>query len=83
MNLFFLVLARDEMHVDKKIEELKRLAVPYLIICGKRLNHPNVVYREPRGKFDAIKFGARFVPENVSVVVLNDARADKRSFNHV
>jgi len=80
MNLFFLVLARDERHVDKKIEELRRLGVPYLIVCGKRLNHPNVVYREPRGKFDAINFGARFVPENTDVVVLNDVDTKIHNF---
>jgi hypothetical protein len=80
MNLFFLALARDERHVDEKIEELKGLGVPYLIVCGKRLNHPNVVYREPRGKFDAINFGARFVPENADVVVLNDVDTKIHNF---
>jgi hypothetical protein len=72
MKLFFLILARDEKHVDEKIEELKRLNIPYLIVCGDRLNRPNVVYRGPRGKFDAINFGARFVPEDVDIVALND-----------
>lgn len=79
MKLFCLVLARDERHVDEKVEELKGLGVPYLIVCGKRLNYPNVVYREPRGKFDAINFGARFVPEGVDVVILNDV--DTRIYN--
>jgi hypothetical protein len=69
---FFLVLARDERHVDEKIEELKCLDVPYLIVCGAKLNHPNVVYREPKGKYDAINFGFRFIPEDVDVVALND-----------
>jgi hypothetical protein len=72
IKLFFLILARDEKHVDEKIEELRRLGVPYLIVCGNRMDRPNVVYRGPRGKFDAINFGARFVPENVEVVALND-----------
>jgi len=80
MKLFFLVLARDAKHVDKKVEELKRLGVPYLIVCGARLNHPNVVYREPRGKFDAINFGVRFVPENADVVVLNDVDTKIHNF---
>jgi hypothetical protein len=80
MKLFFLVLARDAKHVDKKVEELKRLGVPYLIVCGERLNHPNVVYREPRGKFDAINFGVRFVPENADVVVLNDVDTKIHNF---
>jgi len=79
MKLFFLVLARDERHVDEKVEELKDLGVPYLIVCGKRLNLPNVVYRKPSGKFDAINFGARFVPEEVDVVALNDV--DTKIYN--
>ena len=72
MKLFFLVLARDENYVDEKIEELKSLGVPYLIVCGKNLNHPNVLYRRPKGKYDAINFGARFVPKDADVVALND-----------
>jgi hypothetical protein len=71
-KLFFLVLAKDEKNVSEKIRELTNLGVPYLIICGKKLNHPNILYREPRGKFDAINFGAKFIPEFVDVVVLND-----------
>lgn len=72
MKLFFLVLARDEGGVDEKVEELQGLGVPYLIVCGKKLNYRNVVYREPKGKYDAINFGASFVPKNVDVVALND-----------
>ena len=72
MNPFFLVLARDEKYVDEKIEELKSLGVPYLIVCGGSINHPNVLYRKPKGKYDAINFGARFVPEQFNVVVLSD-----------
>jgi cellulose synthase/poly-beta-1,6-N-acetylglucosamine synthase-like glycosyltransferase len=72
MKTFFLVLARDQKHVNEKIEELKVLGVPYLIVCGQKLNHPNTVYREPMGKYDAINFGFRFVPEDTDVVILND-----------
>jgi cellulose synthase/poly-beta-1,6-N-acetylglucosamine synthase-like glycosyltransferase len=72
MKTFFLVLARDEKHVSEKIEELRVLGVPYLIVCGQRLNHPNMLYREPKGKYDAINFGFRFIPEDTDVVVLND-----------
>ena len=50
MKPFFLVLARDKKYVDAKIEELKSLGVPYLIVCGRSLNHPNVVYRKAKGK---------------------------------
>lgn len=79
MKLFFLVLARDESYVVEKIEELRRTGAPYLIVCGKRLNHPNVVYREPKGKFDAINFGVNFIPEDVDVVALNDV--DTKIYN--
>jgi hypothetical protein len=67
-----LVLARDEKHVDEKVGELKSLGVPYVIVCGKRLNHPNVVFREPKGKYDAINFGFRVIPQDTDVVILND-----------
>jgi len=77
---FFLVLARDERHVNEKIKELKSLGVPYLIVCGKKINHPNVVYREPRGKYDAINFGVEFVPGDVDVVVLNDVDTKIHNF---
>lgn len=80
MKPFFLVLARDKKHVNEKAEELKDLGVPYLIVCGKKLNHPNVVYCEPKGKYDAINFGARFIPEDVDLVVLNDVDTKIRNF---
>ncbi len=81
MSLFFLVLARDEKYVDKKIDELTRLAMPYLIVCGKKLNRPNVVYREPKGKSDAINFGLRFVPSKTDIVVLNDVDTEVHNFD--
>jgi cellulose synthase/poly-beta-1,6-N-acetylglucosamine synthase-like glycosyltransferase len=71
-RLFFLVLARDRTHVNEKIRELENLRVQYKIVCGERLNHPNVVYRAPKGKYDAINFGASLVPKDVDVVVMND-----------
>jgi len=70
--VFFLVLARDRSGVEKKAEELDGLGFPYLIVCGDKLNHPNVVYRRPVGKYDAINFGHKLVPHNASIVVLND-----------
>ena len=75
-----MVLARDEKYVDEKIEELKVLGMPYLIVCGRNLDHPNVVYREPRGKYDAINFGFRFIPEDTDVVILNDVDTKIRNF---
>jgi cellulose synthase/poly-beta-1,6-N-acetylglucosamine synthase-like glycosyltransferase len=80
MKTFFIVLARDEKHVEEKIEELKILGLPYLIVCGKNLDHPNVVYREPIGKYDAINFGFRFIPEDTDVVVINDVDTRIKNF---
>jgi UTP-glucose-1-phosphate uridylyltransferase len=56
VKLFFTVLARDKKHVDAKIREMENLGILYKTICGERLNHPNVVYRAPKGKYDAINF---------------------------
>lgn len=72
MKVFFVVLARDENFVKDKVKELTDLGVSYVIVCGERLNASNVVYRKPIGKYDAINFGASFVPQDVDVVALND-----------
>lgn len=72
MKAFFLVLARDENHIDTKIEELRNAGIPYLVVCGSRLNRENVVYRKAKGKYDAINFGLRLVPKDIDVVALND-----------
>ena len=52
--------------------ELEGMRASYIIVCGEVLNHPNVVYREARGKWDAINFGSRYIPTSTDVVVLND-----------
>lgn len=80
MKVFFLVFARDEAYVVEKISELKSLGFPYLIICGKNLSYPNVVFRECRGKYDAINFGFEFVPKDTEIVVLNDVDTKIRNF---
>lgn len=80
MKLFFIVLARDRTHVAEKIRELERLGVPYIIVCGERLNHPKVVYRAPKGKYDAINFGAKFLPKDVDTVVFNDVDTKIHNF---
>jgi hypothetical protein len=81
-NLFFIVLARDQRYVKEKIKELENMRVPYLIVCGERMNHPKVVYREARGKWDAINFASRFIPKDVDVVVLNDVDTRMHNFEH-
>jgi len=72
MRVFFIVLARDRSGVEKKARELDGLGFPYLIVCGDKVNHPNVVHREPLGKYDAINFGSNHLPEDVELVGLND-----------
>ncbi|MCW4023424.1 MAG: hypothetical protein NWF01_00100 [Candidatus Bathyarchaeota archaeon] len=71
-KVFFIVLARDRRHVRKKIEELNSMHVPFVVVCGERVRHPNIVYREAFGKWDAINFGAKFIPSQADVVVMND-----------
>jgi len=72
MRVFFLVLARDKSDVRKKAEELDRLRVPYLIVCGDKVDHPNCVHRKPLGKYDAVNFASSLIPEDVQIVGLND-----------
>ncbi len=55
------------------------MKVPFLIVCGEKVNHPNVVYRETMGKWDAINFGAKFVPKKSNVIVFNDV--DTKIYN--
>ena len=81
MKLFFLVLARDRKHVDHKISELETLGVPYKIVCGERLNYPNVVYRIPRGKYDAINFGVTLIPKDIDIIVMNDVDTTIHNFH--
>ncbi len=72
MKLFFLAYARDANHVLEKIDELDRLNVPYKIVCGEKIDHEKVVYRRPRGKYDAIDFSLGLIPRDTDVVVMND-----------
>jgi len=72
MEFFFVVFARDANHVFEKIGELERLKVPYVIICGERVNHSKVVYRPARGKYDAIDFSLNLIPRDAEIVVMND-----------
>ncbi len=65
--------------VKEKILELEQMDVPFLIVCGEKVNHPNVLYKRAIGKWDAINFGAKFVPADCSVIVLNDV--DTKIFN--
>lgn len=80
LKIFFLVLARDEKYVEQKVEELHGLGVPFLIVCGQKLDLPNLVYRAPKGKYDAINFGFGLIPSDTDVVALNDVDTRIRNF---
>lgn len=81
-NVFFIVPARSRKSVDEKIIELQKMKVPFVIVCGEKVNHPNVVYRANNGKWDAINFGASFVPKKAKVVALNDVDTEIHNFEH-
>jgi len=72
MKVFFIVLAREGSEVEKKARELDGLGFSYVIVCGEKVNHPNVVYREQKGKYDAINFAEKYVPEDAEIIGLND-----------
>jgi len=74
------VPARDSAYLETKIKELEELGYPYIIICGEKVNHSNVIFREPQGKYDAINFGSKFVPLDTDIVVLNDVDTEIHNF---
>jgi len=78
-EVFFIVPARTAQGVDSKIKELKMLGYPFVVVCGEKVNIPNVVHRERRGKYDAINYGARFLSSKTRIVCLNDV--DTKIFN--
>jgi hypothetical protein len=71
-KIFFVVLARDKTHVKEKIIELERLKVPYTIICGEKMDHPNIVYRPPKGKYNAINHSLSVIPRDTDIIIFND-----------
>jgi len=81
LRVFFIVLARDASFLDRKLFELQNLGYPYVVVCGEKVNRPYVVYRAPKGKYDAVNFGLRFVPEGVDVVALNDVDSEICDFD--
>ena len=77
---FVIVLARDLNGVHKKHIELQKLGLRHVIISGEPSQNDNVIYRAPRGKYDAINFGLKHVPEEAEIVALNDV--DTRIINY-
>jgi len=72
LSTWFLVSARDERYVKEKANELIQLGFPFTIVCGAKIDQPNVVVRPPRGKYDAINFGFSLVPKSFEITALND-----------
>ncbi|MEM3782988.1 MAG: hypothetical protein QXX32_05570 [Thermofilum sp.] len=68
--------------MDKKISELEEIGLPFLVVCGERVNHPAVVYREAKGKWDAINFGAKFIPKEADIIILNDVDTKIHNLMH-
>jgi hypothetical protein len=80
MNVFFLVLARDRGHVFEKIRELESFGFQYKIVCGEQLDHPNVIFQKPKGKYAAINFGINLVPNDTDIIVMNDVDTKIHNF---
>jgi cellulose synthase/poly-beta-1,6-N-acetylglucosamine synthase-like glycosyltransferase len=73
VRVSFLVLSKDNKPVVSKLEELELNGIrSVLVVCGERINLPNVVYREPNGKYDAVNFGASKLLDSCDVIVMND-----------
>jgi hypothetical protein len=79
LKVYALVLARDKGHVKDKINELEAIKIPFTVICGDFIDDKRVQHREPKGKYDAINFGSKFIPDNTEVVLMNDV--DTTIFN--
>jgi len=56
------------------------MQVPYVIVCGEVVNYPNVIYHENAGKWDAINFALQYLPEDSTMIVLNDVDTEIHNF---
>jgi len=80
VNVFFLVVARDRKHVKEKIDELTKLHVPFVIVCGEKLPLSHVVFRKAKGKYDAINYGSKYVDDEAELICLNDVDTEIHNF---
>jgi cellulose synthase/poly-beta-1,6-N-acetylglucosamine synthase-like glycosyltransferase len=69
---FVIILARDGKYIKDKIKEMELLKLPFIIISGVKIEHKNVVYRPPKGKYDAINYAIQFIPKDTTIVIFND-----------
>lgn len=77
---FVIVSARTHKNVASKVGELKKLGLPFIIICGEKVNNPNLVYREVIGKWDALNCASKFIPKEANIIVLNDVDTQIHNF---
>ena len=80
-KIFFIVPAKNKQNVFQKIRELETLGYRYLIVCGESINHPHIVYCPPKGKYDALNYGTKFIPHNAEVIAFNDADTEICNFH--
>jgi hypothetical protein len=78
-NICFIVFARTQEGVAEKISELRKIAVPFIIVCAEKINSIDVIYRQKKGKFDAINYAVTFIDEKIKIVCLNDV--DTKIYN--
>jgi cellulose synthase/poly-beta-1,6-N-acetylglucosamine synthase-like glycosyltransferase len=81
MSVFFVAFARDSAGVRRKAAELDKLGYRYVIVCGERMDLPNVVHREPQGKYDAVNFSIGLIPITTDLVVFNDVDTTIHNFD--
>ena len=79
-DVFFVVSARNRENLCSKIYELQKMKVNFVIVCGEKVDFPNVVYQENNGKWSAINLAAKFIPKEAKVIVLNDVDTKIHNF---
>ena len=79
---FVVVLARDRSYLSEKIRELERIGIPFLVICGQKVDHPRVRYRKAIGKWNAINYATTLVPPEVRLIILNDVDTEIHGLQH-
>jgi hypothetical protein len=71
-KICFIVSARTKEGVEEKAAELRSLGVPFMVICAEKTDTPEAIYREKKGKFDAINYAAGFTGGHTKIICLND-----------
>lgn len=72
MNLFFIVLGRNQNYVKEKIDELEGYEVPYRVIWGEKWNTQISFRGNFKGKWDTVNYSRKVISKGTDVVVFND-----------